>query len=366
MSVAKLNELDDELIYKRVKIKISSSKSVITPIKATNYLNPLSEINEIYRQFSLDRLKEIMKDKEKDDRINSSIRNETKDSINFFFVNYIGKEIPNDNQIDALVETQYPYSDMLIPPLFSKIVNNLKEYKLLSNFLDLTNKSLESISSLNHKPILGVIPAVMPRQFLKPILKNYENQDITSFAIDFNGRSIDTNMSWATALMRLMADYDLTEESFIYGINHNSGRFIKQSNEILAKDFISMGLGVDIQGCNHISPGGSPEYWNNLKNQRKESLYRIFDTEDYSYTKKWESELHGHISGNVQNEIKRQNLASQYHESKILCEKLNDNHTLEPYISSKNQVTPEIINNMKILRKAAFDYKNHKKLDNWI
>lgn len=366
MRLAKLNELDEELIYKRVKIRISSSKSVTTPIKASNFLNPISEINEIYRQFSLEKLHEIQTDKKKDDRLNSSIKNEKSDKLNFFFVNYIGSEIPNRDQIDTLVETQYPYSDMVIPPLFSKVVNNLKEQKLLDNFLELTNKSLETIATLNNKPILGVIPAVMPRQFLKPILKNYESHGITSFAIDFNGRSVDTNLAWSVSLMRLMADYNLTEESFIYGINHHSGRFIKQSNEILAKDFISIGLGVDIQGENHIRPGGNAEYWNNLKNQRKESLYRIFDRNNYSYTKKWESDLYGNVSGNIRNEIKRLNMAAQYHESKILQEKLNESTTLEPYIKTKNQVTPEIINDMKILRKAAFEYKEYKKLDDWI
>ena len=30
----------------------------------------------------------------------------------------------------------------------------------------------------------------MPRQFLEPIIKNYKSKNITSFIIDFDGRSV--------------------------------------------------------------------------------------------------------------------------------------------------------------------------------
>jgi len=99
----------------------------------------------------------------------------------------------------------------------------------------LINKSLEIAGTLNKKPIMGIIPAVMPRQFLEMIIENYINQGVNSFAIDFNGRSMDTNMSWARTLMRLMAKYDLSENSFLYAINCHEGRFIKNLTKFWQK-----------------------------------------------------------------------------------------------------------------------------------
>lgn len=363
MGLAKIDELDSNLNYKKLNIRISSSKSLTTPLKATNYLNPLSNVNEIYRQFTKDNLNEIYINKKKDDQKSSSIKGELSDGLNFFFVNYTSLELPDDNQLDNLINTQYPFSDVTILPFFSKIVSEFKEEDLLNNFISLTDRSLDIISTLNNKPIIGVIPAVMPRQFLKPIVKNYVDNDITSFVIDFNGRSIDSNMPWGTSLIRLMASYGLTEESFLYGINCNTGRFIKQSNEILAKDFVNMGLGIDILGINHIGPHMSSEEWRNLKSQREESLHRVFDPDNYSYIKMGDSELKHQIKGNIKNEIKKQNLELQYKESLVLQKKLRENDSLESYIESKSQVTPELIDKMKIIRHSAFDHRNYKKLD---
>lgn len=365
MKFAKLDTLDDELIYKRVKIRVGSSKSLYTPIKATNFLNPVSPINEMYRQFNTDRLDEIIKNESKERKVNSEISKLKTNEFNFFYVTYTGREKPNKNQLEALSDIQYSHSDVVIPPLFSNIVRDLKEDKLLNDFLDLTNQSLEISETLNNKPLMGIIPALMPRQFLKPIIKNYFNRGINSFAIDFNGRSIDTNISWARNLMRLIAEYDLSEQSFLYGLNCNAGRFIKKSDRILAKDFISMGCGIDILGINHIAPRMSSADWRNLKNQRKESLFRVFDSKGYAYIKTGESELRNKISGKIGDEIKKFNLASQYNESVILQQKLGENNTIEPYIQNKDMITPDLIKNMKILRKEAFDHLNYEKIDKW-
>jgi len=66
MTLAKLDKLDDKLNYKRVKIRISSSKSILTPLKATNFMNPLSTVNEIYKKFNLDSLNGIGKSERKE------------------------------------------------------------------------------------------------------------------------------------------------------------------------------------------------------------------------------------------------------------------------------------------------------------
>lgn len=368
MKFAKLDTLDDELNYKRVKIKISSSKHIHTPIKASNHLNPVSTINEMYGEFSTDSLDKIMKGEDYERQANARIKKLKNVGLNLLYVNYTGQKIPDKEYLETLSDIQYAHSDVVIPPLFSRIVTDLKENELLEKFISLTNESLEITRTLNNKPVMGVIPAVMPRQFLKPIIKNYVKQGITCFAVDLHGRSVDSNMSWARSLMRLMAEYDLSEDSFLYALNCNAGRFIKNSDKILAKDFISIGCGMDILGINHIGLKLNTVQWQKLKNQRKTSTLRIFDRDDYAYIKTSESEVLDQFSCEscgIRDEIKKWNMESQFKESILLQEKLKEKNSLEPYIESKDQVTSELIKNMKLLRKDAFDHLNYVKIDKY-
>lgn len=48
----KLDNFDEELMFKRFNLKIGD-RQVITPIKASHKINPVSSINEIYAKGTL-------------------------------------------------------------------------------------------------------------------------------------------------------------------------------------------------------------------------------------------------------------------------------------------------------------------------
>ena len=360
MEFGKVNEFDDKLFFKRSTVNISSSNRFSTPLKASNPSEPISEVNEIYKRFNTDSLDKIISDEKTERNKNSEVRRLKTENNDFFFVDYNGNILPRKDHLEFLVDLQYSHSDVIITPIFSTLMKNLEADKQINTLIELTDKSLEIVKTLNNKQVLGLIPGQLPRQSLKKLLKYYYNHGITCFAIDYDGRSVDSNSSWETGLTRIMAEYDIIENSFIYGLNVYQVHFRKNTMRELAKDFISIGYGIDILGCYHIQPRMGPKGWNEYKN--KEKMHRFFDSSDYSYVRYLESELakEGPI---IDEEIKNYNIETQYTESQILQEKLNENDPLEPYIQNKDKVTDKLIKDMLGLREEALKNSNTAKLD---
>lgn len=348
----KLDHFDEELMFKRFNLKVGD-KQVITPVKVSHALNPISTINEIYKKFDLTKINRCMTDERFEREVNADVKKDMAQGINICLVEYNSSEMPTNKQIEALSDIQYEHSDIVTTPLLSKITRELTEDKLLNSFNAITNKYIEIVETLNHKNILGVIPSRMPRQFLEPIIKNYKSKNITSFIIDFDGRSVDTNSSWVRNLLRLLKENDLLEESFLYSANANEGKFMKQANEILAKDFISTGFGMDILGLNHIPPRMNSEAWAKIKQQRIENTFRMFNRNTYGYVKRTETELKRFGIDNRQ-ALKEFNISEQFNESKILQQKIHEEHTIEPYLKTKSQVNEDVIRKIKKIRKSVF------------
>jgi len=83
---------------------------------------------------------------------------------------------------------------------------------------------------------------------------------------------------------------------------------MKNENKILAKDFMSMGFGIDILGLNHIGPRMRTEDWVRLREKRRENILRLFDKEDYAYVKYTENYLKSRLGvgdQNLKNQIKK-------------------------------------------------------------
>ncbi len=348
----KLDHFDEQLMFKRFNFKVGD-KQVVTPVKVSHSLNPVSPLNEIYKKFDLTKINRCMSDEKFERTVNADVKKDMTQGVNICLVEYTSGEIPNNKQIEALSDIQYEHSDIVTTPILSKITRDLTEDKLLTSFNTITNRYIEIVETLNHKDIVGVIPSRMPRQFLEPIIKNYKAKNVTSFIIDFDGRSVDTNASWIRNLLRILKENDLLEGSFLYSANANEGKFMKNTNEILAKDFISTGFGMDILGLNHIPPRMNSEAWAKIKQQRIENTFRLFNRNSYGYVKKTESELKR--SGiQDRNALKNFNITEQVKESKVLQEKINQEHTIEPYLKTKSQVDEDVIKKIKKIRKDVF------------
>jgi len=361
----KVKNIDEEIMVKNLDLKMGSNTITSTPIKAGNYaLNPASPINEMYMELKRDKLDKCLKDESEERALNNRAKKQLSNHVNFLFVNYTDEKIPESSHMEMLSDLQYSFSDVVITPMFSKLISKLDEDKLLNTFIKLTNEYIQIIEKLNHKSIIGLIPAKIPRQFLGSIVENYYNQDITSFVIDFGGKSADANYTWMRGLFRLLNQYDLIEESFIYSINANEGKFTKNANEIPAKDFISVGFGMDILGLNHVRPNMPSETWKKIKKDRKENTYRLFNKQTYGYVKKKESDLKL-IGINSRNDLKKNNIIQQYDETLHLQRILNEDNTLKMHIERKSQINDKMLNNMVKLKKEI-NSSNNKSLDDYI
>lgn len=355
----KLENVDDELMFKRMNINISG-KEIITPIKASYNANPVSSVNEIYKKFSLNKLNACIANEAYERKTNAEVKREMTSGINFFIVDYDDSVFPERKHIEMLSDIQYEHSDVVITPTFSKMMrqDDIVGEHLAETFVKLTNNYVEIVKSLNHKSIIGMIPLRMPRLFLEQIIKNYHNNDITSFVFDFDGRSVDTNSSWIRNAMRLLNSYDLFDKSLLYSVNANEGKFMKNSVEIPAKDFIGGGFGIDILGLNHIQPRMSSDAWDRIKAQRKENTYRIFNRDTYGYTKKSEGELLRLFDTSDKNKLtpyrKKYNVSEQHKETLTLQTKLKEEPTIESYIKSKSQIREDLIKKIKKLRSEMF------------
>ncbi len=351
----KLDNIDEELMFKRIIFKVGDKK-VVTPIKVSHKQNPISHINEIYKKFDSIKLDKCANDESFERKINSELKNLMTQGINVCLVDYADLKIPTSAQLETLSDLQYEHSDIVTTPIMSKIMRDKEIYvgeKLINTFLNVANKYIEIVETLNNKSIMGVIPSKIPRLFLEPIIKNYHNRGVNSFILDLDGRSIESNLSWIRKLMRLLKEYDLIEVSVLYTVNSNKGKFMKNATEILAKDFISAGFGADILGLNHIPLRMPSEAWIKIKMQRRENTLRLFNKRSYGYLKKTETELK-QLGLYNRNEIENFNISEQFKETQVLQQKLKEENTIEPYIKSKSQVKEDVIKKIKKIRSNTF------------
>ena len=70
---------------------------------------------------------------------------------------------------------------------------------------------------------------------IEDLFSFYIKNNIKSYVIDYDGRSIDPNPSWQRNLIRQLNKHQILVESFLYSINLNQGKFKKSAKEILAK-----------------------------------------------------------------------------------------------------------------------------------
>lgn len=351
----KTEKIDEELLIKRMSLNIGSN-SIITPFKSTTQTIKDSLVTEIYKEFSTATLDSMLENETSERKINSEISRKRGTNVNLFIVNYIGKNIPNDKQMETLSDIQYSHSDVVITPSWSQMCRELTGGTLLKNYLQATNSFIEVVKTLNNKSILGLISSKIPRQYLEDIVKNYHNQDITSFVLDLDGRSVVKNLSWLRGLMRTLSSLNLVEESFIYSINSNEGKFMKNAERILARDFINLGFGIDGLGLNHIRPKIATAGWNKIKAERSENTLRLFDRKDYAYFKDSETDIikRWNIQSNqVRNAVKAYNMKEQYAEAIQIQAIMKSNDTIEEYLHTKSQIKDDAFNKMEQIRKDA-------------
>ena len=347
-----IKKVDSELLFKNSKLKYGETE-VFTPIKASYRSNPISKVNEIYKEYTLEKIDRCDKNDDEERKANAEINRQKTTGINFVIINYTSPTRPNNKQIEFLSDIQCSNSDVAITPIWSEITKSYEGEKLRDTFLSLTNEFVEVTKTQNGQTIWGMLPTKIPRLFLEPLVENYVNQDITSFVVDFGGRSIDGVMSRLRYLTRLISANGLTDECILYGINASEGKFMKKAAEIPAKDFMSLGFGMDILGLNHTPIRMSKARWDEIKAERQESTYRIFDRENYSYRRTSGKEARI-LQVYSSSHRKDYNTKQQYAETLALQKQLEATDSIKSYIDEKEQASL-YIDKMAKIRKEFKD-----------
>ncbi len=362
---------DNDSLYVTKNLRING-KNLITPIKSLNLSKSNSKllfndktkgINELYKRFSLSKeskknaILNVLNYPDKLDKfnyeLNSLVRKTNIDKeINLLFIEYDDIKYPDKKPLEFILDTAYEYSDItplpIIPKIPQRIGSNETAFEKYKGFLE---ESIEIIETLNHKPIMGIIPPTLI--FISDIVDFYAEKEIDSFVFDFDGKTPMSMRQTIRTFMRSLKKNDLLENSFIHSINANHGRFNKDVNVVGAKDILSFGLGFDSLGEKHKPLRGPKEFFKKLKNREVNKL-RLFNKEDYGYYKLNRNqiqEIYPNDSIIKMNSFENENLDSRNLQKSFNLEQIGlesirlrdiiENQKALDYLSNKIQVKKE-------------------------
>jgi len=289
---------DDDTLYITKELRING-KNLTTPIKSLGLNSKLAlndkikGVNEFYKRFSLDEnLKKnsvfnVLNSPEKLSELNYKFnslmkKTDTDKEINLCFIEYDDITYPEKKPLEFILDTAYEYSDITPLPIISNIGKRIDSEEKFEKYKKFLEESLEIIDTLNHKPIMGIVPPV--QFYIKEIVELYAKKGIDAFVFDFDGKTPLSMHQTIRSFMRSLKEEDLLENSFIHSINTNHGRFNKEVNVVGAKDILSFGLGFDSMGERHKQLKRPKEFFEKLKN-REDNKLRLFNKEDYGYYK---------------------------------------------------------------------------------
>ena len=292
---------DDDSLYVTKDLCINGKK-LTTPIKSLNLSKTNSKllfndktkgINELYKRFSLNKdskknaIFNVLNTPDKLDKLNYELnsltrKTDTDTEINILFIEYDDTKYPEKKPLEFILDTSYEYSDITPLPIVPKLPQRINSESEFQKYITFLEESIEIIETLNHKPIMGIVPPTL--LFIPEIIDFYAKKEIDSFVFDFDGKTPLSMRQTIRSFMRSLKEHDLLENSFIHSINANQGRFNKDANVVGAKDILSFGLGFDSMGERHKPLKGPKEFFEKLQN-RDENKLRLFNKEDYGYYK---------------------------------------------------------------------------------
>jgi hypothetical protein len=128
---------------------------------------------------------------------------------------------------------------------------------------------------------------MVPSSHVQDIVKFYNDNDVTSFVIDYMGRTPKIAKTNMREFVISLKEFGLLEKSFLYAINVTSGNMMQDAPVVKAVDLLSFGYGFDALGDNHIKRTYPPAVAEKFKRMAKERgpSYRLFNNADYGYYK---------------------------------------------------------------------------------
>lgn len=286
---------DDEVYIRSEKLKINN-KSIQTPMKSFT-LNDLrkdvklndeiKKVNEVFKKFSKESLQDYVSGKKDITKVHKKINTDFKkissDELNFCFTYLDYTKFPEGKEIDMLTNVSYIYSDATPLPLVHNLFKpNQDAEKSYDKFTDFMVECIDSINRLNNKPIIGIIPSSMPPSYIESLINFYHDNDITSFAFDFENKTHVGLTDHLREMMISIIELDILNESFTYSCNTQRGKASRGSDITKANDILVYNFGFDIVGDSHMAMKMPPDAAKRLKNRNPTSI-RLFNNDDYGH-----------------------------------------------------------------------------------
>lgn len=312
----KCGDKTGDTLYQSKEIRLDGSTrnvSFTTPVVAmdvreirrTDNIAPSAMgINEIFRspptknpsnmtrkEQQLPPFHELVFNAEKQHQFNLDLHNQSSKlpGLSVFFFEYKGEKYPSEVEREFILDTQYSYSDITCLPLTPILTKNLTKDADFRDYLNFMKECIEYLKSFNQKPIMGLIPNIA-YGYLSDLIKLYVEKDVSAFCIDFDCHTPMSHKPALTKCYRVLMEYDHLDASFFYGLNVNSGHFIRNKPVVNAKDILSFGFGLDAMGKRHRTKIDFKKIkekmgsrWVNL--DREENKARLFIKNDYGYYK---------------------------------------------------------------------------------
>lgn len=292
-------EIDEDLFIRSEKLRINN-KTLRTPIKAVNMPSlrrdvPIKDtvkgVNEIFKTIKINDLKKYCFGEKDESTIYRSIstplnKTDKDNELNICFVQLPDSKLPENKEIDFITNISYINSDITPLPLVQGLFKGDDAFEDYDIFTDLMQDSIDSINRLNNKPILGVIPGAMPSFFVDLLIEFYYDNDVTSFAFDFQGRIYKNFESQIREMMTKILELDISNESFLYSCNTQRGKVTKGSTIIKGNDIAVYNYGFDVMGDSHIPSKMHPDVARRLRERADNDLnIRLFNSADYGHYK---------------------------------------------------------------------------------
>jgi hypothetical protein len=269
------------------------TKSITTRdfFKDTEFPFDISMLSEHFIRFSKEHLRDYYYDKKVTDKINQNFaKHKRKVSVNtttLTIVEYrttgISANIPTEEEIKALINAAYAFSDVVVIPSVPKFSRNI-DIDTIEIFLKYVTNCLERIEIINKKKIMGYIPMIAPA-FLEIVIDFYLDNGVNAYCVDFDGTTLSTNLSQIEAVKRTLAERGYEENSFLHYINIAYGKAINDIGVLSARDLLGFGHGLDSLGGIHTGPKRGKQFFEWLKEHKDvlKNTTRVLSKEDYGY-----------------------------------------------------------------------------------
>lgn len=287
-------EVDSNSLYRTQTVKFNADKRITTPtktipldkLKLRHSLNEKAlQINEIFRRFTADSIKQNNEDGHKYTELESWFNGQKKKAkegtVNLCFIDFDEMRLPNKEEIEFMTDLSYCNSDITAIPTINRM--NQKNVSIsFDDYLNYLKSAFEIIEQLNKKPIMGVIPKIAPKN-INELMEFYNEKGINTFTFDFGGSNPMSQSSKVFKVMRALNKLDMLETSYVHG--HNVGvRVNKAADVIPARDVLGFGIGLGSLGEKRVPFRPNPAFLSMIK-MNPLNKFRLFNKKDYGYWK---------------------------------------------------------------------------------